>query len=96
VTWKGNTATCYVPATGTIGTTGSQLTTANYGVTLAGAPVDIFTWTAAAPKAVAGSITGPSTGPFGDWWVIQAEVASTTTRTGETTGEVITVIYDET
>jgi len=95
VTWKGNTATSYIQPTGTVGTTGIILNTTNYS-TLAGATVDIFTWTSGSPKTITGSLSAPSTGDLGDLLVVQMEVASTVVTTGETTGEVATFVWDET
>lgn len=92
---KGETATSYVQPTGTEGTTGDLLNTTNY-ATLAGATADIFTWTSGSPKSVTGSITNPSTGDFGDFVVIQVEVPSTVATSGETSGETLTWIWDET
>jgi hypothetical protein len=94
VTCKMNTATGYIQATGTPGLTGTQLTTGAY-ATLAGAPTDAFAFTSAAPKSVAGSINGPSTGDFGDFVVFQIEVASTA-GPGATAQETFTWKYDET
>lgn len=94
VTCKMNTATGYVQATGTPGTTGTQLTTGNY-ATLAGAPVDAFTKTAASPQAVTGTMSNPSTGALGDRVVYQIEVASTAAP-GATATETFTWTYDET
>jgi hypothetical protein len=95
VTWVGNTATSYVQATGTSGTTGIILNTSNY-ATLAAAAADIFTWTSGSPKSVTGSISNPSTGAFGDWVVVQMVVASSVTSTGTTTAEALSFVYDET
>ena len=94
VTCKVNTATGYVQATGTAGTTGIQLTTGNY-ATLAGAPTDAFAYNSGATLAVAGSISNPSTGQFGDRVVYQVEVG-TTAAPGATPTETFTWQYDET
>lgn len=96
VTWKAQEATAYVQATGTSGTTGLQLTVGNY-ATLTGAPVDPFAnFTVATPKSIAGSIANPSTGPFGSWFVVQLEVASTCGTTGAITAETASMVYDAT
>jgi hypothetical protein len=95
VTYKCQEATAYVQATGTAGVTGLQLNTTNYS-TLTGAPVDLFSFTSSAPKSIAGSITNPSTGPFGSWFVIQGEVASTTATSGPVTVETLSYVFDET
>jgi hypothetical protein len=83
----------YRQAVGTVGTTGTELTAANH-TGLTGAPVDPFTWTAASPKALAGSTSG--VGDFGDFMVTQLKVASTTIHTGAITTETATWQYDET
>ena len=92
------TANVYDQAVGTTGTTGTQLTVANYGngtTDLDAAPVDAFGKTSAAPLAVTGSIDNPSTGNFGDLVVYQAEVV-TGASAGTSTSEEITWQYDET
>jgi len=94
VTCKMNTATGYVQATGTPGTTGDILNTTNYS-TLAGATSDSFSFTSGSPKSVTGSITNPSTGAFGDRAVYQIEVG-TTAGPGATPQETFTFRYDET
>lgn len=92
VTCKVNTASGYVQATGTAGTTGTQLTTGNY-ATLAGAPVDAFTYNSGAPLSVTG--TTSTTGAFGDRVVYQIEVG-TTAASGATGSETFTWKYDDT
>lgn len=94
VTCKGNDATSYVQASGTAGTTGIQLTVGNY-ATLSGAPSDVFAHTVGSPKAITGSLSNPSTGDFGDFFVYQIEVASTASP-GATGQETFTWLYDET
>ncbi len=94
ITCKGITSTTYIQATGTPGDTGNQLTTtAHSGLT--GAPIDVFTHTSGAPKVLTGSISNPSTGEFGDYFVYQIEVA-TDAGAGESTQEQFTFRYDET
>lgn len=93
VTMKAQDASSYVQATGSTGN-GTQLTTGNH-VGLSGAPVDAFTLTDGAPKAVTGSISNPSTGDFGDFIVYQVEVADTASA-GTTGTETLTWKYDET
>lgn len=94
VTAKGQEATSYVQATGTAGTTGTQLTTGNHaGIT--GAPVDIFGLTSGSPKSLAGSVSNPTTGQFGSRFVWQIEVG-TTAGAGTLTAETFTWKYDET
>ena len=92
---KGNTATSYIQPTGTEGTTGDILNTTNY-TTLAGVTASIFGWTSGASKSVTGSLSNPSTGDFGDFVVVQMEVPSTVTQSGETAGETLTWVWDET
>lgn len=92
VTCKVNTATGYVQATGTAGTSGTQLTTGNY-ATLAGAPTDAFAYTTGSPLSVTGTTTG--TGQFGDRVVYQIEVG-TTAASGATAQETFTWRYDDT
>jgi hypothetical protein len=94
VTCKGETATGYVQATGTAGTTGLQLTTGNY-ATLAGAPSDVFAFTSGSPKSVTGSMNNPSTGALGDRMVYQIEVG-TSAGPGATNSETFTWKFDET
>lgn len=94
VTCKGNDASSYIQATGTAGTTGIQLTTGNY-ATLSGSPVSVFTFTSGSPKSLSGSISNPSTGDFGDFFVYQVEVDSTASP-GVTSQETFTWLYDET
>jgi len=90
----GNTATSYKQAVGTDGDTGTELTVGNYS-TLAGAPVDVFTHTSGSPKTVAGSISNPSTGQFGDLFVYQLTV-TTDAGPGESGTETYTYRFDET
>jgi hypothetical protein len=94
ITAQGNEATAYTQAVGTVGQTGTQLTTGVYpSVTT---PVDCFTLTAAAPKALAGTISNPSTNvDIGSFFVYQITVASTA-GPGATSQETWTWKYDET
>lgn len=94
VTCKMNTATGYVQATGTPGTSGTQLTVGNY-ATLAGAPADAFTFTSGSPKSVTGSVTNPSSTEISDFVVYQFEVA-TTAGAGATPTETFSWQYDST
>lgn len=93
LTCKGNTATGYVQATGTQGTTGNVLNTTNY-ATLAGATADVTTHTSGSPKSVSGSL-GATTGEFGDRFVYQLEVG-TTAGVGTTTARTFTWSYNQT
>jgi hypothetical protein len=78
-----------------VGTTGAVLNITNH-TGLTAAPVDPFTFTSAAPLALAGSITNPSTGPFADYVVSQMIVASTCTTTGAVPTEGGFFSFDET
>lgn len=91
VTAKGQTATTYVQATGTAGTTGLQLTTGNYSTVTT--PTDIFGFTSGSPLSVSGTTT--VTGQFGDRVVYQIEVG-TTAASGATAQETLTWKYDDT
>lgn len=94
VTVVGQEATSYVQATGSVGVSGTVLSTGNHaGIT--GAPVDVFTFTTGSPKSLAGSISNPSTGDFGSWFVYQV-VVGTTASPGATPSETFTWKYDET
>jgi hypothetical protein len=92
VSCNGQSATSYVQATGTQGTTGTELTQGNH-AGLSAAPVNVFTLTSASPKALAGSQTG--TGQFGDRFVFQFAVG-TTAGPGATPVEQMQYRYDET
>ena len=94
VTCVGNDASSYVQASGTQGDTGNQLTTGNH-AGLSATPVNVFTLTSGSPKTIAGSISNPSTGDFGDWFVYQIEVDNTASA-GTTPTETFTWQYDET
>lgn len=93
ITMKVNTATGYVQATGTQGTTGNILNTTNYS-TLAGSTSDAFGYTSGSPLSVSGSISNPNTGQFGDYVVYQIEVG-TTAVAGPSNQETLTWQYDE-
>ena len=90
ITMKAATASVYVQATGTLGTTGTQMIVGNY--TGLSTPADAFTYTSAAPLSVTG--TTSTTGQFGDRVVYQIEVASTASP-GATGQETLTWRYDE-
>lgn len=84
----------YRQATGTQGVSGTQLTQANHSG-LDAAPVDVFSFTVAAVLVLAGSITNPSTGQFGDHVVYQIG-GDSTTPFGATPQETFTWAFDET
>jgi hypothetical protein len=92
VTCKAQTATGYVQASGTPGTSGNQLTTGNH-ASLSAAPVDAFTFTSGSPKSITGSSS--ATGDVGDFMVYQLEVDSTA-LSGASSQEVFTFKYDDT
>ena len=94
ITCVGNTATAYTQATGTPGVTGDILNQTNY-PTLAAAPSDVFAFTSGSPKSISGSISNPSTGDFGDFWIYQFLVDSTA-GPGDSNQETFTWKYDET
>jgi hypothetical protein len=82
----------YREATGTQGTTGLQLTTANH-TGLDAAPVDVTGLTSGAPRVLAGTTT--TTGRFGDHFVYSFDVG-TTASAGTTPANTFTFQYDET
>lgn len=89
------TANTYGQASGTLGTTGDQLTVANYGDgidDLNGAPSDAFGYNSGSPLSVSGSTS--TTQEFGDLVVYQFTV-TTTASAGTTTSETFTWQYDE-
>lgn len=92
VTCVVNTASSYVQATGTPGTSGTELTTGNH-AGLAGAPSDAFAYTSGSPLSVSGSTS--TTGQFGDYVVYQMVVDSTASS-GATAQETFTWRYDDT
>jgi len=92
VTCKGQEATSYVQASGTPGTTGTQLTTGNH-AGLTGSPVDVFTFTSGSPKTLTG--TTSTAAKFGSRFVYQIEVG-TTASSGATGSETWTWKYDDT
>lgn len=94
VTCKGEQGTAYTQASGTIGTTGIQLTTGNY-PSLTATPVDVFTFNSSVPDSIAGSLVNPGTGDFGNFFIYQIEVG-TTASPGTTGQETFTWQYDET
>lgn len=92
VTCKMNTASAYVQATGTAGTSGTQLTTGNH-ANLAATPTDVFGFTSGSPKSVTGSAS--ATGDLGHQVVYQMEVG-TSASSGATSSETFTWQYDDT
>ena len=86
------TATSYVQATGTEGTSGDELTTGNH-TSLNASPSDAFGYTSGSPLSVSGSTS--TTGDFGDQMVLQMTVDSTA-GSGASASESMSVSYDET
>lgn len=96
VSCVGNTAGDYVQAVGTVGESGTELTTGNH-ADLNSAPVDVFTFEVGTPLAVAGDIdSGDSPDSyFGDLVVYQIAVADTA-GPGATPTETFSFVWDET
>lgn len=92
VTCVGSTASSYVQATGTAGTTGLDLSTSNH-ASLAATPSNVFALTSGSPQSVTGSAT--STGDLGHFFVYQIVVDSTASS-GATSSETFTWKYDDT
>jgi hypothetical protein len=92
VTCRVGTATGYTQATGTAGTSGTELTVGNYATFTLG-NANAFTYTSGSPLSVSGTTTG--TGQFGDRVVYQIEVG-TTAASGATAQETFTWRYDDT
>lgn len=82
----------YRVATGTPGVSGTVLNTTNH-TGLTGAPVDVFTFTSAAPKALAGSTA--STGQVGDHVVMQIGLDPTVTPATPAPANTFRFRYDE-
>jgi len=59
------------------------------------APASVFGYTSGSPKVLGGSIANPSTGDFGDFFVLQMTVVSTASP-GVTPSETFTFQFDET
>jgi len=95
VTCVGNNASAYVQATGTAGDTGTVLNTTNY-ANLSANPTNVFAWTSGSTLSLAGSISNPDTGDFGDYFVYQIVVNGDTASPGATAQETFTFQYDET
>ncbi len=87
--------TGYTQATGTPGTTGTELVVANYPGFTPSPGDDPFSFTSGSPKSITGTISNPSTGDFGDFVVYQIKVG-TTAGPGATPQETFTWKFDET
>jgi hypothetical protein len=57
--------------------------------------VNVTTLTSGAPRTLGGSITNPTTGPFGDYWVAQLQVTAAASP-GTVAARTWTFQYDET
>jgi hypothetical protein len=89
---KGESASAYVQATGSAGDSGDVLNTTNH-PSLAGAAVDLTTYTVGSPKSISGSTTGA--GVVGDFMVYQCGVLPAAAP-GAATPVNMTWRYDET
>jgi len=87
-------ANSYVEATGTPGTTGTQLLLAAH-AGLTGTPTNAFAYVTGAALALGGSVTDPSSQDVGSAVVLQVEVASAAAA-GATPQETMTFRYDST
>ncbi len=84
----------YVPATGTSGTTGNEITTFYTGIT---AVTDFFSYTSGSTKSLSVSESGNVINAIGettDYFILQMTVASTASP-GTTSNETGTIQYDE-
>jgi len=93
VTCVGNAAGGYVQATGTAGTTGTELNQANH-AQLSASVTTVFSFTAAGALSISGS-TAAGTGQIGNYMVYQFQVG-TTASPGATGSETFTWRFDET
>ncbi len=82
----------YEQATGTVGTTGTEMVAGHGGIT---GRTSMATFTSPSPKTVTGSITNPSTGRISNLVILQTELA-TTAAPGVLATETLTWRYDET
>lgn len=73
---------------------GNYILPSTQGTTQLSGTTTIFTYTSGSPLSVAGSITNPSTGLFGDIVAMQMSVTTTATQ-GTTPSETITFQFDE-
>lgn len=97
---NGNVTTNYTRATGVAGVTGLVISGANYPNSTT--PTNFFSYTSAAPLALAGGFTtgvdsaaNSNAGTFADWLLEQVTVASTASTTGTTATETVTFVWDE-
>jgi hypothetical protein len=94
ITCVGMEASGYTQATGVVGSTGDVLNATNY-ATLLAAPVDVFTFTSASPRSLAGSLSNPTTGQFGNRFIYQLVIGATA-GPGVSGSETFSWRYDET
>lgn len=90
LTIKVGTKSSYTQATGTVGVTGNDASSA-LSITMTNAQ----TYTSSSPLSVSGTINYPNTGRISDYIIIQAEVTSSAT-VGTVPSETFTIQYDET
>lgn len=90
------TAPIYRQATGSVGVSGNTLNPTNYS-TLTSTPTtdNAFTYDAALPLNVTGSLVGPATGYFGEYVVTQFTLMASVTP-GVLSSTLITFQWDET
>lgn len=95
VTIMGNKATSYIRATGTVGVSGTQLTTGAPGnYTTLTAPVSVFSFTSAAFCTLGGSVTTTGFGTL-DHFVWQVGLDSTVTPASPAPANTYVFRYDE-
>jgi hypothetical protein len=93
-TKNSGTSSGYIPATGTSGTTGTEMTTFYTGVTTV---TSFFTFTSASTKSITISETGSIINAIGEtsnYFILQMTVG-TTASPGTTSNETGTIQYDE-
>lgn len=88
-------ATTYIQASGDVGESGEVLNDTNYTSLTTETPSNAFSYTEGSPLSVAGDISNPSTGDFGNFVVGQFAI-SDTAGPGATSQETFTFKYDET
>jgi hypothetical protein len=84
----------YRQARGDIGVSGLPLSLANH-PGLTAEVVDPLTWVSTAPLSLGGTISTPSTGPVGDFVVLQRGLTSAYPVTGELPAEAMQWAWDE-
>lgn len=89
-----STASGYVQATGTTGSSGILLSVGNYATLATGGASDLFLYTSSCKLTVAGSLAGATTGSFGDRVVSQLSIISTA-GAGNSVAETLNWQWDE-